>query len=367
MARKGKGGGRKARTVSDRLKRLEETPTENLGTSALADSVFGAMPDSRPTVCTVDRRCRTRVFDFPEVVGDDGPLPHLVVHEAGEIRASLACDLIACLEDVGSVHYATDPLLRQEVATLCEQREAGGTTHNPCLVIEQTNTVAPVVLEHCASVPAATLGCGECGVDDETVIVAFRAMEGPWPEAPKDELMVNTILAAVRAVQGACLDVPKHLDRECFLTDDGKLVLGTTIRFGSARLDMPKVLDATALQERGRVLGATIERMAGDLGSEHIRLLVDAMYWDGPNKDDAFKRLHYLRLWQSLDECRNRLGLVQDDELVGGMAGLNHLREYRNDIAHWRTGTIDDNLLVDIYRTINELVRRKYMDGGELQ
>ena len=34
--------------------------------------------------------------------------------------------------------------------------------------------------------------------------------------------------------------------------------------------------------------------------------------------------------------------------------------KYRDDIAHCRTGSIDGNYLAGMYRTINELIRRKY-------
>ena len=45
---------------------------------------------------------------------------------------------------------------------------------------------------------------------------------------------------------------------------------------------------------------------------------------------------------------------------IGGKRTLRELKEYRDEIAHWWTDSIDENLLADIQRTINELVRRKY-------
>ena len=39
---------------------------------------------------------------------------------------------------------------------------------------------------------------------------------------------------------------------------------------------------------------------------------------------------------------------------------LRELAAYRHDIAHWWTDTIDENFLVDLQQTINELIRRKY-------
>ena len=77
-------------------------------------------------------------------------------------------------------------------------------------------------------------------------------------------------------------------------------------------------------------------------------------------KDDSYHRLQYLRLWQSLAEagetCLSYQGNVrQDNAIVAGKKTLRELTEYRDDIAHWWTDTIDENFLADLQRTINEL------------
>lgn len=226
------------------------------------------------------------------------------------------------------------------------------------------NKVSPVAIESCATVSEAVLNGGR---DNETYIAASRTIEGPWPEAPNDEPTVNMILAAARAFQDACLDMPKRLDSECFLTDDGRLVKECTVRFRPGRLEMPRVVDAEALRDQAMALQAAIERMAGDVGKKHIGELVNAMYWDDFSGDE-FRRLHYLRLWESLEENRKELGPVRDEGFVVGKVSLKRLRKHRNDIAHWSTGTSDDDFLVDIYRAINELIRRRYMgrtEGGQ--
>ena len=40
--------------------------------------------------------------------------------------------------------------------------------------------------------------------------------------------------------------------------------------------------------------------------------------------------------------------------------GLAAQTGYRDDIAHFWTGNIDGNYLANMYRTINELLRRRY-------
>ena len=116
-------------------------------------------------------------------------------------------------------------------------------------------------------------------------------------------------------------------------------------------------------------MNAALSLMKADLTSEHIELLVNALYWDD-YRDDDFRRLHFLSLWQSLCESRRKLGYVNpdpkikllknDSTVVAGTLSLAALTEYRHDIAHCWTGSIDGNYLVGMYRTINELIRRKY-------
>ena len=97
-----------------------------------------------------------------------------------------------------------------------------------------------------------------------------------------------------------------------------------------------------------------------------MALLVNSVYRD-EYKDDAYQRLQYLQLWQSLvvETGQKFLGykgnsIRYDDKVVAGKKTLLELTEYRDDIAHWWTDTIDENFLADLQRTINELIRRKY-------
>ena len=94
-----------------------------------------------------------------------------------------------------------------------------------------------------------------------------------------------------------------------------------------------------------------------------MALLVNSMYSD-EHKDDAYKRLEYLRLWQSLEETAKLLGyrgkVKRDNVVVAGKRTVRELNDYRIDIAHWWTDTLDENFLADLRSTINELIGRKY-------
>ena len=103
------------------------------------------------------------------------------------------------------------------------------------------------------------------------------------------------------------------------------------------------------------------------MGSGHIELLANALYWDD-YKDEDFRRLHYLSLWQSLYEARKKLGYADpknqfknDSAPIAGQLSPQALTIHRNAIAHWQTAGIDANYLAGIYQTINELIRRRYV------
>ena len=100
------------------------------------------------------------------------------------------------------------------------------------------------------------------------------------------------------------------------------------------------------------------------IGTPHLALLVNSMYSD-EHKDDAYQRLEYLSLHQSLaDKGRKSLGyqgdIRKDKIIVDGEHTLSELNDYRDAIAHWQTDAIDENFLADLRLTINELIRRKY-------
>ena len=69
-------------------------------------------------------------------------------------------------------------------------------------------------------------------------------------------------------------------------------------------------------------------------------------------------------MWQSVKEIAKKLSyqgnVKRDNVVVDGTKTLRELNDYRNDIAHWWTETIDENFLSNLKTTINELIRRKH-------
>ena len=123
-------------------------------------------------------------------------------------------------------------------------------------------------------------------------------------------------------------------------------------------------MDTAALRVRTSEIRNAIAAMEQDPGGSDMALLVKAMYRD-EYEDDAYQRLQYLRLWQSMVEAAprwlNYQGNIRDENaVVAGNRTLRELKVHRDDIAHWWTDKIDENFMADLQRTINELIRSKY-------
>ena len=365
------------RPVIDRLMSLASPPVKPDGTLAMADclvDVGNKLANGKRITCTVDRHCRTRIFDFP-CSRPTEPVPHYTIYRSNSVHANLVCDLRAYFEQSDSSHYGLSSPLRHEVAELIQKMDSQREGIKPYLVVEELHSLPPFVLDRaCATVDEIGYKDGQPipllkgGRANARFIIAFETIDGPWPDVPRDERTVNMLLAATRASQDAHDEIRKHIDQSCLVTDDDRYVCPMSAGFMSARGAAVRPLDADAFRETAVSLGAAVSRMEANLASEHIELLVNALYWDD-YKDDEFRRLHYLSLWQSLSESRRKLGytppspktkLAKDPTVVGGTLSLKALASYRDDIAHCWTGSIDGNYLANIYRTINELLRRRY-------
>ena len=176
--------------------------------------------------------------------------------------------------------------------------------------------------------------------------------------------LVNMVLAGVRVGQQTPDPIRKCLDHSGLVTDDGQFA-GMMRPTASARASTARPMDSAAYRDRASEIRKAIAAIEQDIGAPHMSLLVNSMYRD-EYKDDAYQRLHYLQLWQSLVETGRKYLDYQgksircDNVAVAGKKTLLELTEYRDDIAHWWTDTMDENYLADLQRTINELIHRKY-------
>ena len=364
----------KYRPVADRQKSLEPVPPERNFTLAGVRAMYEGA-GGKEFSCTVSGYCRTQIFEFPGIdFHPDGDESHHTIYASPSVQACVASNLVDYfVNSTCSNHYAISPSLRHLVGETDEKIKSQQKRHTPVyLVIEYSNQLTPVEMVK-----------GECSISDEVVvrdgkkepmlvggregekfITAWATIDGAWPELPNNQQLVNMILAGVRVGQQTADPIRRHLDHNGLVTDAGRFV-GMMRPTASARVSIATPMDTKAYNDRASEIRKTIEAMEQDIGAPHMALLVNSMYRD-EYKDDAYQRLHYLQLWQSLSEAGPRWlsyqGNIREDKVVvAGKKTLVELRDYRDDIAHWWTDTIDENYLADLQRTINELIRRKYL------
>ena len=365
---------RNSRTVANRQRSLEPVPPEANFTLFAVREMYEGM-GGREFRCTISGYCRTRIFEFPRVdFRPSGDEPHHTIFASPSVQACVASNLVDYfVKSTGSDHYDISPSLRREVGETDKKTKLQQKGRTPLyLVIEESNQLTPVEMNK-----------GECSISDEIVvrdgkkvpilvggregeqfITAWATVDGVWPELPNNQLLVNVILAGVRVGQQTSDPIRKYLDQNGLVTDEGRFVemIRPTM---SARGSTSTPMDPIAYRGRVSDIRGAIAAMEQDIGAPHMALLVNSMYRD-EYKDDSYQRLQYLQLWQSLQDAgRKHLNyhgksIKYDKVVVAGEKTLQELTDYRDDIAHWWTDTIDENFLADLQRTINELIQRKY-------
>ena len=364
---------RKNREVADRQQSLQPTPSKGQFTLAGVRIMYKAC-GGREFSCTLTRYCRTQIFEFPRIdFRPESDVPSQVIYTSRGLNASVTSSLTGHFASgTSSRHYTVSPSLRHNVGETERNIRSQMTGGTPVfVVIEEDRAIAPVDLikGECSISPEVITRNGEQetilvgGREGKEFLTAWATVDGEWPELPNSQQVVNLILACVRVAQRTPNPIRKHLDKECLVTSEGRFV-AMMQPTASARLDTVTPMQSRALISRASEIRQAIASMEQDLARPHIALLINAMYSD-EHKDDSYKRLQYLRLWESLAEtgtkCLGYPGNVrQDDVAVGGKRTLRELKEYRDDIAHWWTDSIDENLLADLQRALNELLRRKY-------
>ena len=324
--------------------------------------------------CTISGHCRTQIFEFPRIhFRPNGDESHQSIYHSPSVQACVTSNLVGYFASTTrGRHYAISPCLRHVVGETDKKIRSQQKGSVPVfLVIEENNELIPVemIKGECSISDEVRVRDGEKapvlvgGRVDEKFIVAWATVDGAWPIIPNNQQLVNLILAGVRVAQETPDPIRKYVDQSCLVTDDGRFVemMRPTM---SGRLETATVMDAEAYKSRIAVIRKAIAAIELDIEKPHMALLVNSMYSDD-HKDDSYRRLHYLSLWQSLSEagrtCLDYEGNVrEDDVVVAGQKTLRALMEYRDEIAHWWTDTIDENFLADLRRTINELIRRKY-------
>ncbi len=364
---------RKNRLVPDRQKSLLSVrPTGHItlaGARMMYEGIGG-----KAICCTINEYCRTQIFDFPRIdFRSNCQPPSHTIYESSSIQANIVSNLCTFFSDeMYSKHYAISPSLREMVQETYEKKKSQQNGKPPFfVVIQECNKLVPVELKkgECSIVDEICKKDGEAvpmligGREGKKFITAWHTSDGQWPQLPNNQQLINTIMAGIRVGQDTADPIKKHVDQNCLVTDDGRFVV-TMRPTMSARVGTATVMDTKAYKDKACQIREAISAIEQDISIAHIALLVNSMYREDYN-DDAYQRLHYLRLWESLAEAGQKYldycGNVRtDDVVISGKKTLRELKGYRDDIAHWWTDTIDENFLAELQRTLNELIRRKY-------
>ena len=324
------------------------------------------------TVCTITHYCRTTVFRYPGChMSTEAPVPQLMIAEDEAFRAAVASDLPAYFQRDVFPHYAIDVSLRDGVDHVYRKVLSQSKSPNPPIFL---------VTEEYKTIPATQFANGECflidewrdgkaliegGREGERALLAFKTINGVWPEFFRDSHAVNTVLAAVKVEQ----NVTHHLDElyscSCFVSDDERAVytaeLTTSVSYGGVRVSSS--VDTDGLREKVAGVRSIYDGLQQDsLTTPQVAELIDAILLD-KTRDDAHFRLWYLRLWQAVVDAKRILGqpkFENDAKTIAGNLTAIQLKEYRDRIAHWRTGNVDFSFVTGIQQTVQELIRRKY-------
>ena len=372
MARK-KRKTRENRTVADRQKSLEPLSPEAHFTLAGMRRMYAGM-GGREFCCTISGYCRTQIFEFPGIdFRPNGDEPHHTIYASPSVQACVASNLVDYfVKSTSSKHYAISPSLRQAVSETEEKIKSQQKSRVPVfLVIEEFNQLTPVemVKGECSISDEIAVLDGEKvpiligGREGEEFITAWATVDGAWPKLPNNQQLVNMILAGVRVGQQTADPIRKYVDQNCLVTDDDRFVV----------IMRPTIVCEI---EHSDADGYHCVQRQG-IGDRQSYCCYGTGHWcsahGAANQLDVQRRVQGRCLpappvlavvaivGRGGTDMSGYQGSIRDDNVVvAGKKTLRELTEYRDDIAHWWTDTIDENFLADLQRTINELIRRKY-------
>ena len=327
-----------------------------------------------PTQCTLTGHCRTFLFEFPgsELVTNETTGNH-VIRDQSELKAAIVSDLPNYFENGrnGSRHFNIDVSLRAAVRNTHEtsRSETGRATEKLFLVVEEYTELTPTELsaEQCFRIDEARGDrvIIEGGREGETALLAVKAVGYPWPDFRAEMDNVNIVLAGVKAAQNVTGHIKQIYECSCFVNNHGEAVYILNFSVSGALGVTRSRLKAVGLKERADEIRAMVNAMMNEPNPMTAELF-DAIVFD-ERLDDDHLRLSYLRLWEGLEDAKHLLEqpkLRNKTHVIAGHRSPKELKDYRNDIAHWKTGKIDRSYLDDLQHTVMELLRRKYGKRG---
>lgn len=264
-------------------------------TKAFAKRLMECNENVRPTECTILAHCQTRVFEFPKThISTAHPLRPATIIKRQGAHATVVSDLTDYFENrTPFQNYKNCRELRSKVEEAIVENTANSMPDRfPLFVVIERETQCKTQLETgtCYIVDQGFLAGGLKGRDG---VVAFKAIDAPWPELDENDTgFANLVLATIKILQGEINVIREIVGSSCFLDDLHRSVHPIILSFGG-NLSMSSPITEMELTNKLREL----RKLAGAFEREQrknregIEVLVDAL------RLESIETNHYRCAW----------------------------------------------------------------------
>ena len=282
--------------------------------------------------CSIRGHCRTNVFAFPkEGLFSERRFGPRAILENEIAKATVVTDLKEYFEQQTQFrHYGICASLRKKVDDAMNESATGGTAnHLPIFIAVEQESAAESPLDDglCYVNPQTS----ENGHVEERTYSVWNANGPAWSKlAESDTGFVNSVLAAVKAIQDETGTIREVVEASCFYEQSGRAVYPISVR-ASVSAEETSFLRVAEFEEKVSRLGKLVHSIDTERGAhrDEVRILVDALRLEDIESDD-YRRGWYLSL---LEATKAVLSGHHEQQF-----NQRH-RGYRKTIGHPKPGT----------------------------
>ena len=288
--------------------------------------------DVQQVNCSIRGHCRTNVFVFPrEGLFSEHQFGPQAILENASVKATVVTDLKQYFErQTRFRHYRICAFLRKKVDDAINKSAAGGTdNHLPIFIaLEQERASESPLDDGLCCLNRQTSANGRA--EDRTFSV-WNANGPAWSElAESDTGFLNSVLAAVKAIQDETGTIREVAEASCFYEESDRPVYPISLT-ASMSSEETTFLSATELEDKVSRLGKLVGSIEAGGGEplDLVRILVDALRLEDIDSDD-YRRGWYLSLFEATKAVLADHHKQQFNQ--------RH-RDYRKKIGHPKPGT----------------------------
>ena len=195
----------------------------------------------QPVSVTLVHYYETRVITWPDVELDSSlAWQSSVLLETPEFRATAVVDLESHFQSSPfSKHASIDCSLRTSLDAIYEKYR--NSTYRPVfVVIEQSHPIPTVSFSSSQALLLTDHKMLEGGKPGDQSFCVFLTSDTPAPAKPSDTVLINRVLAAVKAQRLSAYHLDTLVNVPCYVTDDGRscytVQTNIDIGYGGARV-----------------------------------------------------------------------------------------------------------------------------------